>query len=1130
MSTDERLLAEDRAARRAALDTARSFIVQAPAGSGKTELLIQRYLGLLGTVAHPEEIIAITFTRKAASEMRVRVLEALRAAAAGHVPEEEHRQVTARAAKKVCEEDLRRGWNLESNPGRMRIMTLDALNAAVVRMLPVTAAGGGAGSTIADEHGMNTLYRRAAAATLDWLGEDSDEGASARRVLEHLDGNSAIYIAYLARMLQTRDQWLPFMGGGEIDADRAGAMRTRFEGLLAGIIRQRLEALRDAFPAEMEAELIALLRYAGDNLQEAGKVDNPACGFAGNSLPGSGPQDVDGWRAIAELVLTGSGSVRKQVNVRQGFPPGDDGGRKASMHGLLETVAGKQDFVAALARVRELPPANYSDDQWDVLLALFRLLPLATAELRRLCLEQGETDYTEVAISASRALGSAEEPGDLALLLDYQVRHILVDEMQDTSRAQYRMLESLTGGWTPGDGRTLFCVGDPMQSIYRFRNADVAQFLVAARNGIGSQPLEPLVLRQNFRSGERLVDWFNRVFPDVLPGRSEPLSGAVAYSAAVPAEHLAGQGEVRVHPVFGTATADEAKQGAVIVAELLDADPDASVAVLVRGRTRLPDLLRELRAAGVPYQAVDIDRLTDLPEILDLLALTRAFTHEADRVAWLGLLRAPWVGLDWQDIHALVRDSGDRTVPELVSEPGRLEALSATGRRAVARAWPVIEENLRCDRSLTLHRRVEKAWFQLGGPATVADANGIENVYRYLDALARLEHAGTLGDVAELMDQLDAERVSATTPARVQIMTMHKSKGLQFDHVVLYGLGRYSGSSAPSVMSWIDVPTEGGGEEPLMSPVRPREWVDPEPLHRFIEATDKEKSRYEDGRLLYVACTRARRSLHLVGHVRVTDDGEACKPPDSRSLLYLLWPHVRTDFERALSGAFAPSGDNPESAFENPPLRRFAGDWELPAPPLPAGRHGQPAELPAAPRIEYDWVGFEARLAGTVVHRWLQYMADSSFLYREADEGRIAARTRGWLRELGAGEKLLGPVTRRVLAVLESVAADATGRWLLAGPGESELPLTGIIDGRLESVVIDRVRIDEEGTHWVVDYKTSTHEGGDLAGFLDAERERYRAQLSRYATIYRNYSGCPARCALYYPLLGAFVEVEPDAQ
>ena len=274
-----------------------------------------------------------------------------------------------------------------------------------------------------------------------------------------------------------------------------------------------------------------------------------------------------------------------------------------------------------------MPAPRYSDEQWDVLLALFSLLPIAVAELRSLFSERGTADHVEVALAAQRALGSIEAPGDIALSLDYRIQHLLVDEMQDTSAAQYRMLETLTGGWQADDGRSLCCVGDPMQSIYRFRNAEVGQFLLAREFGIGNIRLEPLLLRRNFRSGEHLVDWFNKVFPTVLATHDDPLRGAVSYSEAVPAEHLLKSGECVVHAIFGAEPQDEAHAGCRVIATTLEDNPDDDMVVLVRGRTQLPQLLLALRDAGIPYRAVEIDRLTDLPEIIDVLALTRAAAH-----------------------------------------------------------------------------------------------------------------------------------------------------------------------------------------------------------------------------------------------------------------------------------------------------------------------------------------------------------------------------------------------------------------------------------------------------------------------------------------------------------------------
>jgi len=133
----------DAEARETALDPARSFIVQAPAGSGKTELLTNRYLALLARVDHPEEVLAITFTRKAAAEMRNRIIRALADAATGVVPDETHKQRMVTLAREALARDAERGWNLLRQPQRLRISTIDALCAGLTRQMPVLSRTGG---------------------------------------------------------------------------------------------------------------------------------------------------------------------------------------------------------------------------------------------------------------------------------------------------------------------------------------------------------------------------------------------------------------------------------------------------------------------------------------------------------------------------------------------------------------------------------------------------------------------------------------------------------------------------------------------------------------------------------------------------------------------------------------------------------------------------------------------------------------------------------------------------------------------------------------------------------------------------------------------------------------------------
>jgi ATP-dependent exoDNAse (exonuclease V) beta subunit len=1122
---DAALLAADARAREDALDVTRSFIVQAPAGSGKTELLIQRYLRLLANVDSPEEIIAITFTKKASAEMQFRVLQALLRSQRGEVPEAAHERITADAAAAALACDRRHNWQLIGNPGRMRIQTLDSLNASIARMQPLTG-GTASANTVADEAEARSLYRAAAAATLDYLTEPGYSHDAVQEVLLHLDNSTFLYVDYLARMLETRDQWLPFIGSGQT-GDPA-ALRRKLEGNLRNVVGSHLGQLREAFPRELLPDLLPLAGYAANNLHEAGKSDHPVAELHElAALPDAAVDALDTWRGLAALLLTGGGTWRKRVNVNDGFPAGDDG-QKAALYDVIEAASAQAGLRALLNAVRTLPPAAYSDEQWSVLLALFRLLPTAVAELARLFGAQRLTDFIEIALAAASALGSAESPGDIALLLDYQVRHLLVDEMQDTSRAQYRMLEALTGGWEPGDGRTLFCVGDPMQSIYRFRNAEVAQFLLAQRAGIGGVELERLVLRRNFRSGRFLVHWFNTVFEQVLPAADDPARGAVSYAEAVPA--LETEGDCRIHPMFGAEPVHEAEQGCRIIRETLERNPCDDMVVLVRGRTQLAALLPLLREAGIGYQAVDIDRLTDLPEIIDVLALTRAMVHPCDRLAWLALLRAPWIGWDWTDLHTLVVNDTRSTVWELLQDEARLVAISDDARAALEQALPALRSLRSVSRSASLRDRVEQAWLELGGPALLDGAASVENVYRYLDVLEKLEIAGTLHDVAELEAQLDLERVSNSSAARLQVMTMHRAKGLQFDHVLLYGLGRIPRRSDRAVLSWFDLPEEHGDEEKIISPVGRRADIENDPIHRFIELTEAEKDRHEVCRLLYVACTRARKSLHLLGHTGVSPDGESLRAPDARSLLSLLWPAVAPQFEQAFEPGQAETAAAGVDQWLDPQRRRLEPGWQLPEACAVPGQAPLPQSDGELRAVDYYWVGAEARIAGTVVHRWLQFAVQGALGADVFSGEEFAETTDRWLREfLIASAEAKTRIKERVVAALEAVRDDARGRWLLSGDGHAELALSGLVNGSIDSGVLDRVRIGDDGTHWIVDYKTSSHEGGNLEGFLAAEAERYRGQLARYATLYRAYSGAEVRCALYYPLLQAFIAVDVPA-
>ena len=194
---------------------------------------------------------------------------------------------------------------------------------------------------------------------------------------------------------------------------------------------------------------------------------------------------------------------------------------KARCEQLFASLRGEDALVECLARFRELPAPQFTEPQWQAVEAAVSVLTLAVAELQLVFRERGRVDFAELAIRASAALGQVDAPEDLALALGQRIQHFLVDEFQDTSYTQFELIEKLTAGWEPGDGRTLFLVGDPMQSIYRFRQADVSLFLKARLEGIGAIRLEPLTLSVNFRSLPGIVEWVNRTFESILPASDD---------------------------------------------------------------------------------------------------------------------------------------------------------------------------------------------------------------------------------------------------------------------------------------------------------------------------------------------------------------------------------------------------------------------------------------------------------------------------------------------------------------------------------------------------------------------------------------------------------------------------------
>ena len=1111
----------DAQARQTALEPARSFIVQAPAGAGKTGLLTQRFLRLLSAVDAPDEILAITFTRKAATEMRNRILDALRDAEAGKTAENPHEALTLSLAAAALNRSNDLGWSLTEDPGRLQVRTIDSLCHRLARRLPLLSGNGGAAAPVDDA---SELYTLAATRTLALVDDDAF-GAPVATLLNHLDNNPLRARGLLSSMLARRDQWLRHLGG-----DHHGRLsREALEAGLALLVDEVLDAIDAKVPRDLADDLWELALFARDNLQEE-KRDTALGRWDGIAPTVDTDHRLGRWDAIRHLLLTQSGDLRRPggLNRTTGFPATDKA-TKARMGALLEALENHPVFVERLARVEGLPNPVYSQAQWALLEQLPTLLNLAYAQLNLLFAERGVTDHTEVNAAAARALGTEDAPTDLALALDYRLSHILVDEFQDTSRTQFDLLLRLTAGWQIGDGHSFFAVGDPMQSIYRFRQAEVGLFLEARRRGLGDLPLESLVLQTNFRSQGQIIDWVNDTFSAVFPDEDDLNRGAIRYASAEAFHAPSANGGIRVHPLFDRNGEEEARLVADLIGDALNAG-HANIAVLARSRTHLHAVAGELARRSLPFQAVDVQRLGDRLAVRELRALTRALVLPGDRAAWLAVLRAPWCGLTLTDLTTLAGDDTHTETLGLLADTGRKVKLSADGRQRADRAFAILSEAVANRRRRSLGQTVESAWLSLGGPACLQSRADLAAARAFLDLLALHESAGDLPLLQRLDEALSGLYAppDPDAPSTVQLMTMHKAKGLEFDTVILPGLGRAPRSDERELVQWLEFEGDDGEPHLVPAPIAESE-SGTDPLEQLLRRTEKDKQSLETARLLYVAATRARKALHLVGAVNPVEDPDDLAPRRD-TLLDPLWPVVADDFRRALAeraGVPETIETAPSAGEAGPlPLVRCTTLWQPPAMRDVVAAGGAPAADMEEP--EYLWAGSSARHIGTLIHRHLERIAEQGATHWNAE--RILAlrpRIERSLEALSVTGSALPDAAERVIAGLTNTLADERGRWILAAHEHArcEYALSAVIDGRPMNLVLDRTFVDAEGVRWIIDYKTGSHEGARVEEFLDREQERYRPQLERYAEVMaRLHPDATIRLGLYFPLLRGWRE------
>lgn len=1154
--------------RKQALNPDGSFLVQAPAGSGKTALLTQRFLRLLATVDEPEQILAITFTRKAAAEMRLRVLAQLRKAC-GPRPEDAFEQQGWDLAAAALQRDQQKGWGILASPRRLRVQTLDSFQNSLVKRLPwLSRWGVGEGVT---ENAL-PMYADAVRQALRAMAEDDSDSKDDLRALinllklrdNKLEGLSHLIVELVAR----REEWLTALGPhvfAQMDGD---TLRHQLEGNLCRVVESKLQKVQNQLPPWLSSELLPLARFAANNLEP----DNADALVLRDieAWPESDPACLPIWLALSNLLLTGKGVVRKTVNVGQGFPAGDKAA-KAQMVAVLDSLRDEDQVVEALASLSALPETQYTDEQWTVIQAVFRLMRRLLPALQVQFAAHRESDFVEITLRAASAL--EEAPGVSTVLaerLDAQIQHILVDEFQDTSMLQMEIIRKLTENWTPGDGRSLFLVGDPMQSIYGWRNARVDLFLRAGRNELRGLPdLEFLQLRRNFRSKPRLIAECNAIFQALFPKEDDASIGAVVHATAdagrpeSDTDTDAQSARIHYHPFLSLGPQEEA---AWIADEIVRVRNEAMsiggaaprFGILFRKGASAAPVAEAMRARGLRYQAVDIENLVDLPVITDLHSLLHALLSTRNRLAWWSILRAPWCGLRLQELEMLHHVSNNASVWEAIqalchTQPGHVSM--STSRfddeavRRVQRLQVAFEQALHWRGRRPIAHLLRALFLNTGASRCHADARSQLAAEEFFRLLSKADEAALLANPTVIDAELQRLKAPSDPNAddSVQMLTIHKAKGLEFDVVFVPYLNASPPPPRVGALSWDEIPIETASphEEPTAMLILPGRATSDAPsrLGRFLAARRSKREQQERLRVMYVAFTRAKKHLHLLATI---DPGDAATVDELKvrrqSYLKDLWPQFEAPFQRALEEmANAPLFQEhvalDVTPTRYPPLRRLS----LAALPEPFVSESADHTMVAMAEGQFyrpggSWETAESA-SGTVFHRLMELVSgDASTYARLRDRRGVPAAWRTLIEEellrLLPLESNIPFLADRIVAAVQRTSTSTLAQWVFAPTHQRVLVEQGIsytVKDTQREVRLDRAFQDAAGDWHIVDFKLVQEDlddaGADtLEQFRQQQKQRYQQHMEQYARLLQRIHAEPVMLTLYFPLQDVAVQ------
>lgn len=1098
--------ADDQADRLRALDPHQSFIIQAPAGSGKTELLIQRYLRLLTTVDETEKILAITFTKKAAGEMRYRIHQSLMRAKDANVPDKTHEKQTWELARNVYNHAKKMQWDCEQITNKLSIMTIDACCQQFLRFTQAPYLLSAQFSLCLQPE---PIY-------LNAIGEFIQDHCLQPASRHHQDFQSLLLNQHhdykqverlLLDALKCREKWLRLT---------LQTKHQNFIQLFAHAIKHshyaHLEAIYHNLPSSDLKQLERIFKSINHYNQSIGLHSDL------ETLAQTPCDDwkIHHWQKLVNMLVTSTNTWRSLLRQKQGFANQtqlkalslDDRQiyqeAKSQLLTLVSEWKNNPIVCDLLLECQLLPKVSDPTEEWACIEPLLNLLPSLAAYLQLHMQDKQMIDFPGINLQLLSALLDEHQHSQLVMQIYQRFTHLLIDEFQDTSVNQFEILELAFSAWKGESHRSITVVGDPMQSIYRFRQAEVKLFRQVQLNGFAGIALDNVYLSSNYRSSSHLINQLNHCFSQFMSPKFNQFSPAVA---------VFNQENSGIFCHRSISKESHNQYLCKLIKKLIHNHPNQSKCLLVRSRSQLSTLLPLFRQQGIAYSGVGIDSLAKCQSVLDCFNLISLPLDYLDRKSWIGFLRAPAISLSIDDITIICQPKSQSIWDNLNQYSDRI---SLNGQRILQRILPPLSSYLKQFGRQPHDQLAKSFWHHLGFDLAITQASDYENCMTFFSLFQELASTNqpiTSYSLEQLLNTFP-EKTQDERDYDLQVMTIHKSKGLEFDIVLMPHLEQSSPISSQSLLDWTYIQNQS--QFHLLMHTHPRYKNKSTSVHKYLRHVDKLAQLAETERLYYVAFTRAKSQLHIL-HTQKSSYPERSPMKNLQPILEQI-----LDPSDIVSDHVNDQSNSTTKDIDSLTEQILAHDWEHPlyASPNNVLLNQEYDQTSASPTIA-DLLSepqVSEQLWGVLVHRAIECILSNTGQVKSLDHNKLSQLA----ASIGLCPDQFAQDIQTLHQQLQALSCDKNFSWISNHLHKNRLVETSILYQH-KSYRIDYAFYDSStNTVWIIDFKT--HKIHDF--LQNGSVSHPQTTPAHYLEQLAIYKKCLSQCfpkhsvatALYYPL------------